>query len=341
MSVTRDDVARLAGVSAATVSYVVNNGPRPVSEATRQKVLQAIDLLGYHPSAVARSLKTKKTTTIGVIVSDILNPFLSTVAKAIEDAILPRNYSMILCNSDEDPEREYLFLNMLLAKQVDGIILLPTCENKRFLFSLVEQRRIPIVLIDRCIEGLSVDCLLFDNISGAYQATQHLIQQGHRRIAFFSLPRRLTPGHERAEGYDQALREAGLSFDPTLVVEGGFKAQEAYDLAKQILEMPIPPTALMVSSNRLLTGILKYAKEYKLCIPDDFALAVFDDIPHYAYITPSITAVRVDADGFGRNAASLLEEQIRGEGTHSPRIIRFPVELVVRESSTRLLVKCT
>ncbi len=244
MSVTRDDVARLAGVSAATVSYVVNNGPRPVSEDTRQKVVQAIDLLGYHPSAVARSLKTKKTTTIGVVVSDILNPFLSAVAKSIEDAILPRNYSMILCNSDEDPEREYLFLNMLLAKQVDGIILLPTCENKRFLFSLVEQRKIPIVLIDRWIEGLNVDCLLFDNVSGAYLATQHLIQQGHKRIAFFSLPRRLTPGHERAEGYDLALREAGLSFDPSLVVEGGFKAQEAYVLAKQILEMPVPPTAV-------------------------------------------------------------------------------------------------
>jgi DNA-binding LacI/PurR family transcriptional regulator len=341
MSVTRDDVARLAGVSAATVSYVVNNGPRPVSEDTRQRVLQAIELLGYHPSAVARSLKTKKTTTIGIIVSDILNPFLSAVAKAIEDAILPRNYSMILCNSDEDPEREHLFLNMLLAKQVDGIIMLPTCENKSFLFSLVEQRRIPIVLLDRQIEGLNVDCLLFDNFSGAYQATQHLIQQGHRRIAFFSLPRRLTPGHERAQGYDQALREAGLSYDPNLVVEGGFKAQEADDLAKKIFGLPDPPTALMVSSNRLLTGVLRYAKEHKLCIPDNFALAVFDDIPHYAYFTPSITAVRVDADGYGRMAATLLEEQIHDEGPRTPRTIRFPVELVIRESSTQLLTNCT
>ena len=261
------------------------------------------------------------------------------MAKAIEDAILPQNYSMILCNSDEDPGREYLFLNMLLAKQVDGIILLPTCENKSFLFSLVEQRIVPIVLIDRWIEGLNVDCLLFDNVFGTYQATKHLTQQGHKRIAFFSLPRRLTPGHERADGYDQALREAGISFDPSLVVEGGFEAQEADDLAKQILELPDPPTALMVSSNRLLTGVLKYAKEHKLCIPDDFSLAVFDDIAQYAYFTPSITAIRVDADGFGRSAASLLEEQIHGQGPRSPRIVRFPVELIVRKFYYQIIGK--
>jgi DNA-binding LacI/PurR family transcriptional regulator len=338
MSITRDDVARLAGVSSATVSYVVNNGPRPVSDETRQKVIQAIELLNYQPSSVARSLKTKKTATIGVIVSDILNPILSAVAKGIEDAILPQNYNMILCNSDEDPDRELIFLNMLLSKQVDGIILLPTCENQRLLFSIVEQRKIPIVLLDRQIVGLPVDCLLFENYSGVYQVTQHLIELGHRRIAFIGLPRRLTPGQERALGYERALHDAGIPFIPDLMVEGGFKAEEAYELVRAIFNLSDPPTALMVSSNRLLNGVLQYAKDNNLCIPKDFSLAVFDDIPYYSYYTPSTTAIHTNAEDFGCKAASLLESQIYDERPHEQRIIRFPVELIIRESTVALQV---
>jgi LacI family transcriptional regulator len=333
MSITRDDVAKLAGVSVATVSYVVNKGPRPVSEDTRQKVLNAIEKLGYQPSAVARSLKTKKTTTVGVIVSDILNPVLSAVAKAIEDAILPMGYNMILCNSDENPERELMFLNMLLSKQVDGIILLPTCENKNFLFSLVTQQKLKLVLLDRQIEGLPVDTLLFDNISGAHLATQHLLELGHRRIGFISLPRRLTPGSQRTMGYENALREAGIPLDPTLIIEDGFKAEHIQTLTDQIFHLPDPPSAILVSSNRLLNGVLQYTKEHGLKVPQDVALVVFDDIPCYSYLTPTITAVGTDPDEFGRKAASLLKVQMTEDGFHLPRVIISPMRLIIREST--------
>jgi DNA-binding LacI/PurR family transcriptional regulator len=333
MSITRNDVARLAGVSSATVSYVVNNGPRPVSEDTRQKVLEAIDKLGYQPSAVARSLKTKKTTTIGVIVSDILNPVLSAVAKGIEDAILPLGYNMILCNSDEDPERELTFLNMLLSKQVDGIILLPTCDNKKFLYTLINQHNFHIVLLDRQIEGLFADTLLFDNVSGAYQATRHLIELGHRRIGFINLPTNLTPGHQRALGYKSALDEASIPYDAALVVAGGFKAENSQNLAEKIFNLPNPPSAILVSSNRLLNGVLEYVKIHGLKIPEDVALVVFDDIPYYSYFTPSITAVGVDADEFGRKAASLLKEQMIDDGSHQAKVIITPVQLFKREST--------
>lgn len=333
MSITRDDVAKLAGVSSATVSYVINNGPRPVAEETRLKVLRAIEKLGYQPSAVARSLKTKKTATIGVIVSDILNPVLSAVAKGIEDALLPRNYNMILCNSDEDPERELTFLNMLLGKQVDGIILLPTCENKHFLFSLIDKQTLPIVLLDRRLEGLPADTILFDNESGAYQATRHLIELGHRRIACIGLPRLLTPGLERLQGYERALQEAGIPFDPALVVEGSFKAEKGSHLVDQIFASPDPPTAIMVSSNRLLNGVLEHVKENRLRVPEDIALVVFDDIPYYSYFSPTITAVGANTDQFGRQAAHMLAEQIEEKGPHQPKVIRIPVELIVREST--------
>lgn len=326
-------MAKLAGVSSATVSYVVNNGPRPVAEVTRQKVLEAINKLGYQPSAVARSLKTKRTTTIGVIVSDILNPILSAVAKGIEDAIFPLGYNIILCNSDEDPERELTFLNMLLSKQVDGIILLPTCDNINFLFSLITQHHLPIVLLDRQIEGLLVDTLLFDNVSGAYQATRHLIELGHRRIGFISLPNNLTPGYQRAIGYERALREANIPYDATLVITGSFKAENSQNLAEKILRLPDPPSAILVSSNRLLNGILEYIKIHGLKIPEDVALVVFDDIPYYSYFTPSITAVGIDPDEFGRKAANLLKEQIIEDGSHQARVMITPVQLFIREST--------
>ena len=332
MPATRNDVARLAGVSSATVSYVVNNGPRKVTEKTRQKVLRAIEQLSYQPSAVARSLRTKKTLTIGVIVSDILNPVISAVAKGIEDEILPHNYGMILCNSDEDPDRELTFLNMLLSKQVDGIILMPTCENVHFLLSLAEEK-FPLVLVDRSIEGLSVDNILWENESGAYQATRHLLEQGHQRIGLVSLPMHLTPGHERVSGYDRALREAGLPYDPALVIEGSFKAEKGPKLAEPLFSLADPPTALLVSSNRLFIGVLEYLKEHHIIMPRDIAVVVFDDVPFYSFSSPSITAVRSAADAFGLQAACLLEQAITHDGKHQAEVIRFPVELVVRESS--------
>jgi LacI family transcriptional regulator len=332
VTATRDDVARLAGVSSATVSYVVNNGPRNVKEMTRQKVLRAIEQLSYQPSAVARSLRTKKTLTIGVIVSDILNPVLSAVAKGIEDKILPLSYGMILCNSDEDPDRELTFLNMLLSKQVDGIILMPTCENVRFLLSLAEEK-FPLVLLDRSIEGMGVDNLLFDNETGAYQATRHLLEQGHQRIGLVSLPMHLTPGHERVSGYDRALREAGLPYDPALVIEGSFKAEKGPKLAEPLFSLRDPPTAILISSNRLFIGVLEYVKEHHINIPGDIAVVVFDDVPYFSYSSPSITAVRSDADAFGQQAAGLLEQAITLDGSHQGKVIRFPTELVIRESS--------
>lgn len=333
MPITRDDVARLAGVSSATVSYVINNGPKQVADPTRQRVLQAIERLGYRPSSIARSLKTRKTTTLGVIVADILNPILSAIAKGVEDAIVPWNYNMILCNSDEDPGRELMFLNMLLAKQVDGVLLMPTGENKGFLFSLVDQRKLPMVLLDREMEGLKVSTFLFDNEDGAYQATRHLIELGHRRIGLVSLPRSLTPGRDRALGYDRALREAGIPYHSSLVAEGDFKAENAASLTHTIFSSQDRPTALLVGSNRLLSGVLQYAKEKHLKIPQDLAVAVFDDAPYYSFITPSITAVRVDANEFGRQAANLLQQQIDQEQDYEPKTVYFPVELMVREST--------
>jgi DNA-binding LacI/PurR family transcriptional regulator len=335
MSVTRDDVARLAGVSSATVSYVVNNGPRPVSEETRKKVQKAIEILRYQPSSIARSLKTKRTTTIGLVVSDILNPVVSGIAKGIEDCILERGWNMILCNSDEDPERELRFLKMLVSKQADGIILQPTGGNIDFLDLLVNNRKIPVILLDRQLKELSVDCILFENEEGTYQATRHLIDMGHKRIALITLPRDLTPGFERVAGYVWAHEEAGIQVDPMLITEGSFKA-DTQVMKETLFENENPPTALLACSNRLCASFLRYAKERNIRIPQDLALAVFDDISYYSYITPSITAVAVDIVEFGQEAGQLLIDRINcKKEVCDPKIVRLPCTLMVRESTSQ------
>jgi LacI family transcriptional regulator len=332
MRITRKDVARFAGVSTATVSYVVNDGPRPVSEETRKKVLSAIDQLGYRPSAIARSLVTKKTNTIGFILPDILNPIHAAIAKAFEDALRAAGYSLIIGNSDETPDLERVYLNGFLSKELDGIALTPTGENRRLLFSMVESGKC-LVLLDRQLEGLDVDCVLFDNMVGAYQAVRHLIERGHSRIGLINLSRTKTPGRERLEGYQRALLEAGIQIDQRLIMEGSFKAQEGEVLAESLLAVSPPPTALFVGSNRLMTGVLHIVKQRRLRVPEDLALATFDDVGSYANRTPSITAVSTSMAEFGSEAARLLIERVSGTYAGEPQVIRIHCELRVREST--------
>ena len=332
MGVTRKDVARLAGVSTATVSYVVNNGPRPVSEETRKRVLWAIEQLGYRPSAIARSLATKKTNNIGFILPDILNPVHAAIAKAFEDALRAANYSLVIGNSDESPDREMAYLNAFLSKEFDGIALTPTGENRSLLYSIVESEK-HLVLLDRQIEGLSVDCVLFDNVVGAYLCVRHLVELGHTRIGLINLASSKTPGQERLEGYRRALLEAGIKVEPELILEGSFKAQEGGGLAESLLKVDPLPTALFVSSNRLMSGVLRVVKQRKLRVPQDLALATFDDVNHYADRTPSVTAVSTSVAQFGSEAARLLIERVSGAYTGEPRVIRVPCELKVREST--------
>ena len=332
MGITRKDVARLADVSTATVSYVVNDGPRSVSPETRQRVLWAIDQLGYQPNAIARSLVTKKTNTIGFIIPDILNPVHAAIAKSFEDALRTADYSLILGNSDETPEVELTYLRVLLSKEVDGIALNPTGENRRFLFSLTESGK-HLVLLDRQLEGLNVDCVLFDNVVGTRQAVHHLIELGHSRIGLINLSRHLTPGRERLEGYERALLEAGIKVEPALIVEGDFKAQKGEDLIKELLQVHPPPTALFVSSNRLMRGVLRVIKQRQLRMPEDIAVAAFDDVGYYEDRTPSITAVSTSVAEFGYEAARLLIERLSGKYSGEPRTLRVPCELKIREST--------
>ena len=330
--VTRDDVAKLAGVSSATVSYVVNNGPRPVSEETRRRVLQAIEALDYVPSAAARSLKVKRTSTIGLMIPDILNPIFAALAKVVEDELLAAGHSVILCNSYEDPRRELVYLQMLWGKQVDGLLLISTSRNVVTLHRFEESRK-PIVLIDRRIHDLAADCVLPDNEAGSYEAVRHLIACGHTRIGLINLPVSLTPGAGRLAGYTRALGEAGLQLDPALMKEGPYPGDEGAATFRAMMQLPRRPTAVFISNNRLAHGALEAIKALGLRMPDDIAIAVFDDPTFYAVMTPSITAVSMELEREASEATRLLKERLSGSYTGAPRSVTIPQRLVVREST--------
>jgi len=337
MTITREDVARLANVSTATVSYVINGGPRPVSATARTRVLQAIEQLGYRPNIIARSLTTKRTHTVGFIIPDILNPVHASIAKSFEQAMLMAGYSVILCNSDEMPDRELGYLQVLHSKQVDAIALTPTGENRPALTSLMAAE-LPLVLLDRQLEGLRVDTVLFDNEVGAFQGTRHLLDLGHRQIGLINLPITLTPGWERLQGYRRALLEVGMRVNPAFIREGNFK-ESGEALAESLLSMQPHPTALLVSSNRLMGGVLTVVKRHLLRVPDDIAICVFDDVSHYPEFTPSITAIGASIEQFGGEAARLLTERMRQAFTGEPRTIRIPCQLHVRESTVGMKVR--
>jgi LacI family transcriptional regulator len=333
--VTREDVARLAGVSTTTVSYVVNSGPRPVSKETRLRVLQAVDQLRYQPSTIAQSLKTNRTHTVGILISDILNPILAAIAKNAQDLLLQLDYSLILCDSDESPDRELIWLRMLHRRRVDGIILLPTGANQSSIYAMKESGQ-HIVLIDRQVEGLGDDCVMFENERGAYDAVRHLISLGHSRIGMLNLKTSLTPGRERGDGYTRALREAGLPVLPELVREGGYKGLDGCDLAASLLDVDPPPTALFASSSRLALCALQDIKRRGLHMPDDVALCAFDDIPFYTLVTPSITAVSYDTQDFARQTVQFLIQRINSAYVGGARSARISCPLQVRESTIGL-----
>ncbi|HID87460.1 MAG TPA: LacI family transcriptional regulator [Anaerolineae bacterium] len=327
--VTVKDVADLAGVSTATVSRVLNNHPH-VAEETRFKVLWAMEQLGYQPSRVARRLRMKSTQILGLIISDIANPFFTSVVRGIEDVAYAHQYSLLLCNSDEDPAKEALYVDVLQAERVAGIIISPADENSTSCEPLL-RNGVPIVAMDRRLCQFDVDTVLVDNIKGAHQATSHLIRLGHRRIGLIGGPPHITTGRERREGYEKALVEHGLEPDQRLIKIGDFKQDSGYQGARELLEMDDPPTAIFAANNLMTLGALNAIHEKGLNIPRDVAIVGFDDMPWALSLNPPLTAVAQPTYELGRTAANLVLQRI-AEKDREIVELRLEPTLIIRRS---------
>ncbi|MBC7320565.1 LacI family DNA-binding transcriptional regulator [bacterium] len=335
---TIKDVAERAGVSVMTVSRVINNS-RYVSQETREKVERAMKELGYVPNALAHGLITKRTHVLGLIVSDITNPFFTTIARGVEDTAIKNGFNIILCNTDEDVEKEEKYIDLLLRKRVEGIILSPADCNKRDGIERIIMRNVPLVLIDRCIDGLNLDCVYSDSISGAYELTKYLVSLGHKRIGIIVGPRRISTARDRIEGYKKALQEAGIPIDEALIRWGEkYSREDGYKNTKELLATNSPPTAIF-GGNRLITvGILKAIRELGLKIPDDISVVSFDEVEDMSVTNPFLTVVSQDSYKMGVIAVECLLKRIKekDKSFNAPQNIVLQPELVIRESCRAL-----
>ncbi|MDR7418050.1 MAG: LacI family DNA-binding transcriptional regulator [Armatimonadota bacterium] len=324
------DVARVARVSVATAARALGEYGY-ASAAARARVARAARALDYHPNAIARSMIKGRTQTVAVIVSDNANPFFATVVRGLEDVVLSKGYALLLCNADENADKEALYLRMVRQKRVDGLVISPSGGSSPTLRS-IRAGGTPIVQIDRRLPGLHADAVLIDNRAGVRAAIRHLIARGHRRIGIISGPRRLYTGRERLQAYRAALREAGLAVEPDLILEGTFKEPSGYELVGRFLSMRRPPTAVFVANNLMTIGALLRLKEAGVRIPQEIAVVGFDDMDWAPILTPPLTAVAQPGYELGAAAGRLLLERLHAQLTGRPQTIVFHPKLVVRES---------
>lgn len=327
------DVARHAGVSSATVSRVLA-GSASVNAQLRDRVLKAVSELNYRPNRIAQSLRAQKSTTIGVIIPDIQNEFYMSIVRAIEDIAYESRYRIILCNSDEDIEKEAHYLNYLLDENIAGVILAPAREENPLLVRQISElaRETPLVALDRKVSGAGLDTVLTNNFEAAWELISHLIEEGHKSIGAILGSADITTGRERRAGYIRALADHGIPFVPELLVQDIPKEANGYKAARQLLTASHRPTALFTGNSQLTAGALRAIAELNLSIPCDIAIAGFDDIHWTRLVPPGITAVAQPIYELGRVAATLLMERIENP-TLSVREVVLKNHLMVRKSS--------
>ena len=329
---TIHDVARKAGVASITVSRVINNSGY-VSEKLRAKVNAVIDELGYVPNVLARSLKSKRTNTIALVFTDITNPFFNILARGVEDTAYQAGYHVIFCNTDETQDREDKYIEILLQKQVDGILLVPADINSKSI-DIIHKQNTPVVVIDRYVSHEAVDIVRGDSEGGAFQLTKHLIDLGHKRISLISGREKVSTSVDRVKGYQQAMMDSGLASYIDYFY-GQFSVQSGIDFTNQLFSGAEKPTAIIGGNNFVAVGALSALQDMNLQVPEDVAVVSFDEIPVNLIHNPFLTAIVQPPYEIGQKATQLLVSRIQdGEKSQTPyKDIVLPVKLIVRPSS--------
>jgi LacI family transcriptional regulator, galactose operon repressor len=304
------DVALHARVSVATVSRVLN-GHAAVRPGTREKVLAAIDELGYRPNGVARSLRTHHTHTLGLVISDVLNPFFTALARAVEDEARAHGYSVIIGNADEQPALQDHHIRTLLDRRIDGLLVSPT-DHCSPLLPGVARSGVPVVLLDRWIPGVDAPVVRTDGRQAIRDLVAHLHALGHRRLAIITGPATTSTGNERTDAFREALRAHGLPLPDAYTEHGDFQAASGRRATARFLDLPEPPEAVFATDNLMALGAMDEIRARGLRVPDDIALAAFDDIPWFLHTDPPLTAIAQPTDTLGHSAVRALVDLIEG-----------------------------
>lgn len=321
------DVALHAGVSVTTVSHVVN-GTRFVSEVARQRVEAAVRELGYVPSAVARSLKHNTTRTFGMVIPNNSNPYFAEIIQGVEARCFAAGYNVILCNSNDDPERQAAYLRVLAEKRIDGLIFVVTGSDA-VVRATLGSINTPLVLLDREVSGISSDLVEVNHVLGSQMATQHLLELGHPRVACISGPPGLSPSSQRRAGWKDALDKAGVERKESDLARGDFTARGGYLAMQTLLKRRPRPTAVFACNDLMAFGALAAAREAGIAVPQQLSIVGFDDIELAAFSAPPLTTVAQPKLEIGTLAAELLLERVNTSRSESRRVILDP-EIKVR-----------
>lgn len=338
--VTIKDIAARAGVSISTVSRVINHSV-PVDPATEARVDEAIEALGYRPNLLARSFRRNVTHTIGLLVPDNSNPFFAEMARVIEDAGFEDGYSVILCNSNLSEVKQAGYVDVLVAKRVDGIIMTSTGlisgEDAHGDIARIQEAGVPCVVIDRDLGDTPVDQLLVDNHKGGYVAGKYLIDRGHRKMACVVGPSDLTPSAGRIAGFRRAMEEAGTHLPSEAIVRGNGHHDGGSQAVEELLSRGIEFTAIFAFNDEMAIGVIGSLQRAGRRVPQDVSVIGFDDIPYASAIYPALTTIAQPITEMAQMGISMLLERIRQPGG-APRRIELPTRLVERESVARIAV---
>jgi LacI family transcriptional regulator len=327
------DVAREAGVSVAVVSRVLNDGTGPVAPQTKARVVEVIDRLGYRPRAAARELQARSTSTIGLVLADLGNPFFARLADRVVWEARARGINVLLLTNQEDPHLEAESIESLVGRSIGSVIATPTGGNADKWARLIELG-VNVVFVDREIDELpEIDVVAINNGLSAEVTTQHLLGLGHERIAFISGPLTTSTGRDRVAGFRKAMAEAGMEVDDRLIHAIPFRGDSGGDAVSALLALPTPPTGLIVGNTAQVRSALHRVKQSTITVPDDLSLIVFDDNPWTELVSPPLSVVRQPIDMLALHSVDLAVGRLKGALSEPPRRIRVDAEFVQRSSS--------
>ncbi|MGN7940335.1 LacI family DNA-binding transcriptional regulator [Virgibacillus sp. 6R] len=332
--VTIYDIAKKANVSAMTVSRVINKSGK-ISDETKKKVEAVIKELNYIPNNSARNLITNKTNILSLMVTDITNPFFTNVARGAEDKAMQMGYQLLLCNSDENVEKESKYMEMLISTRTDGVLIAPANDSSKRNIRKLSKHGIPFVLIDRNIQDLECDQVLSDNETTTRKLMEHLISQGHKNIAIINGPLEVSTARERYQAYTDTLKIHGIPLNRNLVMESEFRDSDVSSALHHLLELPESerPTAIFATNNFIGMSTMKTLKKLKIKVPEGIAIVSYDGIPNYTESESILTVAEQPAYNFGYLGIQLLIERIEGTAPEKARKIVLPADIHIRASS--------